>query len=307
MPQYENHDFLTGLGLNHPAYRSVFTLVARKDGLTFPIGSACLIAPELLVTAKHILHHVKTKVAKVYFDEDSPDVKESEEGPDWSIKPTDVEGIEAFRIHEDGRKQIFGVKGYIQIGLKHTDLMVLHIVPHPGYQQAGDTEWHSLALDLVPPKAKSEIIGYGYPDHPEHKLTHPEPFLPDHFIYQSTGEVLQVNLEPNMRNFQTSMLTESGMSGGPVFVKRGEDHVFAGVISRGGKSWSAIAPLWQLAFAETSPLKRYPGKNGKLRFADLILDGTIQSKGKEQIELYEKSDGKIWCKFLEDHLLKEGY
>ncbi len=307
MPQYDHHPFLTGVPLGHPLYRSVFTLVGRHDGKSYPTGTACLIAPNYLVTAKHIFRHLKKEVAGLNIDETSPEIQESSEGPDWDILTEYGIGLEALRIHDDGHKQVFVVTGYVHIKIKTTDLAILRIEPHYGYQQPKRIDWHSLTLDLIPPKAGTKIVGYGYPDHPDYRLEHPDYFLTDHFAYQSTGEVLQVNLENNIRNFHTTMLTESGLSGGPVFVRRAGGYVCCGIISKGGAAYSSIAPLWQLAWGMTDPLPGLPSRDGKVFFADLMHSGIIQTLGSEHITVFNKAGFGLHCRFDDEALLKHGY
>jgi hypothetical protein len=308
MPQYKNHDFLRILPAQHAAYEFVFALVAIREGVSYYLGTACLIAPGFLVTAKHLLEFAYKNVAGLKTDETSPEVKESLKGPNYNLLPEHGVGIDAVQILPDRSTQRYAVTGYIEIYYKYTDLMVLQIIPHPGYPGPDKIEWKARTLDLVPPQVGRSVHGYGFPDHPEHPVITPDPWLQDYFLYQSLGDVEAVNLEPNLRNYQTSMKTASGMSGGPVFVSRnGKDH-FCGIVSRGGfVDWSFVAPLWQIAWASTDALRGLPDRDGRLLFVDLMHQNIIRSIGSEHLSINGGSKLDLTVSFDDVSLLRTGY
>lgn len=234
MPQYTQHDFLRMAPLDHPAHDFVFALVAQRNGVCYHVGTATLIGPGFLVTAKHVLRYMFKNVAGLETDETSPDVLESDHGPDFNLLPEYGVGLDALQFLPDCQVRRYAVIGYVQIWHKPTDLMVLHIQPHPGYPPPTELKWNIPVLDLVPPQVGRSIHGYGFPDHPDHKLDTPDGWLQDYFLYQTVGIVEQLNLEENLRNFHTSMRTTSGLSGGPVFASRdGQDFFAASLVQAG--------------------------------------------------------------------------
>jgi hypothetical protein len=309
MPQYTEHEYLRLAQRDFEAYDFTFALVAYNDGVYYPVGSACLIGPGFAVTAKHVLRYMHKVVAGLTTDEDSPDVKESKEGPNFNLVPDDGVGLDALQYLPNGSIRRFAVSGYIQIGYKYTDLMVLRLAPHASSPLPNPMQWRLPTLDLVPPKAGRKVHGYGFPDHPHCPKISDDPWLSDHFLYQSLGEVQRVNLEDNFKDFQTSMRTMSGMSGGPVFATHDREDRFCGIIVRGGPltDWSLIAPVWQIAYAVTNKVSGLPERNGKLYFADMMIQGIIPAIGAEFLTFYDKPDAEPGLTFVDQRFMENGY
>ena len=205
--QFQKHEYLTPIHPKADIYNCVFPLVAMKDGEAYHVGSSCVIGPGLLVTAKHVLRYMFEKVAKEevkgYGD---PDVMESPEGPLFDILLKHGIGLDALHFIEDGLVQRYSVTNYIKIWHKYTDLLVLHVKPHPGYPVIAKPQWHIPTLDLAPPRAGLDVKGVGYPDHPDHGLVTPDPWLRDYLLYQGTG-VVEVTCSPKVKPLQTGLLT----------------------------------------------------------------------------------------------------
>jgi len=250
MPQFKKHDFLNFVDPKFNLYKFVLAVAVQYEDRWYHAGSCCLLASNVAVTAKHILEFIYLQVAGKQVDFYDPDLQSSEHG--FLFTPPPGVGIDVFQFLDEGKKcRRFSVTGFYRVGFKDVDLILLRIEPHELCNYKYESiETDVPIFDLIPPSVGLNVEGFGFPDHPKFQYSElPKKHYSDYYLYQGSGKVEAINWESGSAqhaSFLTSMRTNSGMSGGPVFVSRGQDKVCCGIISRGGYTdYSFVTPIWR--------------------------------------------------------------
>lgn len=315
MPQFEKHDFLTIMKTDVSLYKFVLALAAQYEGSWYHVGSCCLIAANLALTAKHLVEFMYRHIAHEEIELYNPDVQDSKHGYLFNL-PEGL-GLDAYQFvdgHKDFRR--FSVLGYYGMGYKDTDLILLRIEPHAlcPFKDKPREDAEVPIFDLIPPRVGRKVHGFGFPDHPKHdgsKLPDGE-HLSDYYLYQSSGVVEAINWEAGSAqhsSYQSSMRTLSGMSGGPVFTEIDGENYCCGIISRGGAvDYSLVSPMWLAAGAQVHPVTDMPVRHGASGIIDLMRAGLIKTVGSERISLLEdKKNNEFVIVADEQTLLREGH
>jgi hypothetical protein len=267
--------------------------IAADNGTAIcPSGTAIFIAPQLAITARHVIEHFW---------------KELEQGsiPDDG-KPTHCRfRITALQFPGESATPAlwYMTRGWCA---DFTDITFLEL--RPVSDLAKQYQWVStLQLSLLPPSIGERIIGFGYPS-TEARLG---PSAPDQDIHwrlkphSTVGQVLAVYEE--MRDqamlsfpcFEMDARFDGGMSGGPLFNEAGQ---ICGLIcvslegdsSKGHRSWGAT--LWPAMVTDID--FEGPGliTKGKYPVFELIKHDFIHTVGWDQIAsritFYREDSGK---------------
>jgi hypothetical protein len=259
-------------------------LVAHKEGEWTPSGTGIIIAPRLLLTAKHVIEH--------FF---------RQHGDDNRIKFGDRSG--SYELHA------FQVQAGLVAALwhvtrlwfsTHTDLALLQLTPNS--ESAAAYQWRKAVVRLLPPAVGERIVGFGYAGG---KVTQSTEVGRPSFLWEASpkttvGEVTAIypyKRDHGMLNFpcfQTNARFEGGMSGGPVFNDSGE---LCGLICAGlrdehdGKCVSWVATLWPFLASDVSP-DMPDGQPGPSRaILELVREGVIEARGLELLRIVDRAPG----------------
>lgn len=291
MPQYSQHEYLQRVRVSSSQYQFTLPICVQHREYWYHLGSCFLIAPNLAVTAKHLLEFAYLQVLGKKLDLYNPDLQDSKYGYRFDISSDS--SLDVFQISEEGGKvRRLSVEGHYSSGFKDQDLMLLRLIPHPLCRFKSEPFKPDVPiLSLIPPTVGKSVRSFGWPDHPDHLHSElPADFLSDYFIYTSEGVVEAVNWEVGSSrhaSLQTSMRTKSGMSGGPVFTEREEGPLVWGVISHATADYSQIAPIWTMLGATLHPVNGMPKRHGGTLIIDLIRAGAISARGVDHFDVID--------------------
>ena len=229
-----------------------------------PSGSAVLVAPNLAVTALHVIQDYRR-----FFEE-----------RELSLTST---GDMAFAVilhqYRDGR--LFSWRAVRMRTAEPLDVALLELIPtHP---LPRDFTWRLPKLQLTPPKVGVRVQAIGYPhslirEHSNDKWWEQTPVV-------STGIVREVHVrqrDAGMNRFpcfQTDARFDGGMSGGPVFTA---DKSLCGIVCSSlppsdvaDEHASYASLLWPLMGLYVSAEPGSVESTELVRFRDLVSDGRL--------------------------------
>jgi hypothetical protein len=197
-----------GTSLDSPITKVVIPLVASFGSDFYPSGTACIIAPWLAITARHVVEDHFERFA----DGRAPNnVEEASHRTLTYVAPGGGQPIIPLFVQRTWYLQPY-------------DIAVLHLVP--ASEMNTNHVWDTPRLSLLPPRPGSQIAAFGYPnsrfdvlgtEHHELKMD----------ATTTTGTVLEVHHEYRdtarlpFPCFRTNARFDGGMSGAPVFNDQG--------------------------------------------------------------------------------------
>lgn len=252
--------------------RLVAPLIAAHNHIQEQMhGTAFVIAPELALTAKHVVVDYLDRI--------------QEEGVETMLaNGKSHHGKMTFFMfmlvpHKNGRRiPLRVVKAYFS---GTGDIAILRLNKPP------EVDWEDIApfpvLRLLPPPEGTEISALGYPDSSAVRRNdgvvelHTWPRI-------SLGQIQEIHYQRrdsvllNFPCFQINARLDGGMSGGPVLDENGR---ICGVISRSfelsdeGEPIGYAASIWTTAVTSLSDLPKLA--NDSRRFYDLLREGKVQA------------------------------
>jgi hypothetical protein len=202
----------------HTGLRSIITefalsLVAEKDGIFLPSGTATVIAPFVAVTARHVVEDFWK-----YFE--TTEIRTGDRQTTFHLR--------AFQVLDEGAQGAFWNVSRMWLS-PHTDVAFLCLTPFS--PEAGAHVWRSLHLNLLPPPIGSTISGFGYHSSSIIVVERTEQRTRIEWKDEPTttmGEVLEIHearrdaARLHFPCFRTNARFDGGMSGGPVFNQEGQ-------------------------------------------------------------------------------------
>jgi hypothetical protein len=256
-------------------------LTTHRAGRWQPIGTAVAIAPNLILTAKHVVkdiwepHHLRRPEKTA----DSP--------------------IVAFQVLPGAVGALWYAKNaYFSL---HTDLVLLDVFPYS--ESATNYRWRKVVMNFAPPDLGQTILGFGYsggsideiddetlrlrwdtrPRTTQGKVTAIHPVRRDQGLF-------------NFPCFEMSAHTERGMSGGPLFDENGR---LCGLVCGGGldrEDGTAIrygTLLWPLLLIKEINGK-FEGEAERLfTFYELVSRGAVAAVGLDAFQIQELGGGDL--------------
>lgn len=259
----------------------VFGLAAYKHNFYFPSGTATIIAPNLLMTAKHV-------VEDFYLRFDKSRIATPEIGRSINLNATF--NIVAIQILERGKKGALWEVRKIYLS-STTDIAFLLI--SPASKEALAYEWKIPVIDFSPPKEGTRVDCFGFREsRVKLKESELEWFdIPTH----ATGIVKEIHHEYrdksriNFPCFQTNARFDGGMSGGPVIDESG---ALIGVISSNlppedetGEHISYVALIWPSLLTPIDITVEGLIINIPYPIYDLAKYGILNSRNIEQVRI----------------------
>jgi Trypsin-like peptidase domain len=238
-----------GTSLDSPIAKVAIPLVAVVDSEFFPSGTACIVAPWLAITARHVVDdHFEG------FRRRRPN------------NTDEASHITLTYVAPGGGLPVIPLFVQRTWYLEPYDIAVLHLTP--ASEMNMEHVWDVPRLSLLPPRPGSSIFSFGYPNSKCEVLGHDQ-FELRMDATTTTGTVIEVHHERRdavrlpFPCFQTNARFDGGMSGAPVFNEQGqvcglicqtlpaatpeEDHA------------SYVSSLWpMLAIPINAPWDRYP-------------------------------------------------
>lgn len=202
------------------------------DGHTLrAIGSGVLVAPELALTAKHVMWDFWTAFQ-------SPIIPRGQDPISTSFR------VLAMNFPGEDDNAAFGIVENMW-GASFSDLAILHVRPISPVKSKYETA--KLILDALPPEPGQNIAAFGYPASSAEALSR-DPLEIRWRISPCTtyGTVLQVFQSRrdrsllNFPSFEINARFEGGMSGGPVFNEAGH---LCGIVSASLKPETGVSHI----------------------------------------------------------------
>ena len=246
-----------------------------------PIGTAVAVAPQLILTAKHVVdgiwepHHLRR--------------------PD---KLSDSALI-AFQVLPGATGALWYAKNaYFS---QQTDLVLLDVFPWS--ESASSYQWRKVVMNLAPPTVGQVVLGFGYSGGRIQPTGDPCVGLRwDADPRTTQGRVVAIHHAGRDRGFckfpcfEMSARTEPGMSGGPMFDESGKlcGLVFGGGLDRqDGTAIRYGVLLWPLLLLEGIKGK-FEGEAERLfSFFELVKRGAVAATGLDALNIRELEDGRL--------------
>lgn len=234
------------LPVGHPATSRVAIVVSRKDDRVFVEGSAVLIRPGLIMTARHVVtnalarHHQKTLAP----------------GQDYHLNGRFI--LNALHPRVDGTYLNWTV--WLTRAKGEADLVWVLGRTRNRIEEDQETP---IRMTLRRPSIGSRVEAIGYPGAAMVLSVDGSPELALEAV-RVTGRVIAPYAERDAQAstllFQTDAPFNDGMSGGPVFDESG---ALCGIVSRGwnwdtGEIISSASLLWPALFVELGPFPFEP-------------------------------------------------
>jgi hypothetical protein len=275
--QYEASFNFTGL--NSPITEFALALTAVKDDFLLPSGTAIIIAPNIAITAKHVIEN--------YIEIFHKKIPKADFNSNFSIL--------AFQVLDNGGSG--ALWSVTKIALSDvTDIAYLYL--SPSSNEAIEYSWRIPTLNLLPPKVGTKIHCFGYPkseivetnismDEQDNNKKIDITWKDDPST--STGIVIEIHERKrdsvmlNFPCFRTNARFDPGMSGGPVFNEAGE---LCGIISVGteGIGDSYVALLWPSMITKLVDFPCFE-EGSKYTIYDLIIRGYIKARNYQFISI----------------------
>ena len=246
-----------------------------------PIGTAIAIAPQLILTAKHVVdgiwkpHHLRRE-----------------------DKRSDS-ALVAFQVLPGATGALWYAKNaYFS---PHSDLVLLDVFPYS--ESASSYRWRKVVMSFAPPRVGQVVLGFGYRGgRIQPNSDHRAGLRWDANPRTTQGRVVAIHQAGRDRGFcnfpcfEMSARTEPGMSGGPLFDEHGR---LCALVCGGGldrQDGTAIrygTLLWPLLLLE--------GINGKWQgeteqlfsFYQLVKRGAIAATGLDALDIRELEGGRL--------------
>ena len=258
--------------LESPITEMGLLLVGRQGNMTKALGSAVFIAPELVMTAKHVV--------TAFWDEYGNGMPASGQRP--------LRGhFCLYAVQYPGSNAEAALWHASTIwGSRFTDISFMSV--YPVNDLAKQYSWSkSPRLNLLPPPVNERVAGFGYPSSVSKILDSGEIRLE---LHATTTCGMVTRVYPELRDlgmlrfpcFEINAYFIGGMSGGPLFNEAGE---ICGLIcaSQDGQPISYGATLWP-AFG-TQITHQGPGmiSKGPYPVFEMATVGILHATGWEQI------------------------
>jgi V8-like Glu-specific endopeptidase len=262
-------------------------ILARRGNNFSPSGTAVAIAPNLAMTAKHVVEgHWR------YF-EDSPLVNRESKGSF---------SVQCFQVLEQGASGALWVATRFWLS-PHTDIAYLGLRPASKTAQAH--RWRGLRMNLLPPRIGERVSAFGYA---ASEVSFKQRGEVDELLWKdspstSIGEVIEIH--PAFRDtgslkfpcFRVNARFDPGMSGGPVFNESG---LVCGIICSNlppaeadGEHVSYCASLWP-GMATVIDMNRQGFEPGvQYPVLDLAKDGFLKAEGWQSVGLIDRQGALI--------------
>lgn len=270
--------------LTSPITRVALPVISVRGDVCRISGTACVIAPWLAITARHVIESEFREFGGTIDDPGGV-----YEAPHRTL---------ALTWPQDGKPGIAlnVVRSWCS---NQSDIAALWLAPDR--QEDIDRRWSCPVLALAPPSIGTKIAGFGFPKS-QTGLMDANKFNVAIFPTTSTGRVLEVHQAQRDRGllsfpcFRTNARFDPGMSGGPVFDERGRlcGLVCASLSSSevsGADHVSYVSTLWPLLSINIDmPWDRYPSgaRYPLYRYAEA---GIMRVEGLEALELLEDPAG----------------
>ncbi len=238
-----------GTSLDSPITKVAIPLVAAVGSEFYPSGTACLIAPWLAITARHVVEdHFERFLGRRPNNTD------------------EASHLTMTYVAPGGGQPVIPLFVQRTWHVEPYDIAVLHL--SPASEMDPNHVWDLPTLSLLPPRAGSRIFAFGYPNSKFETIG-----IDNHELQMdahTTAGIVQVvhhekrdSVRLPFPCFQTNARFDGGMSGAPVFNEHGsvcglicsslppttpdEDHA------------SYVSTIWpMLAIPIDAPWDRYP-------------------------------------------------
>lgn len=276
-----------GTSLDSPITKVSIPLLAVYGSEIYPSGTACIIAPWLAVTARHV---VEDQFAR--FVGRPP-------------QRSDNAAHETLTYVNPGSGQpaipFFVTRTWY---LEPYDIAVLLLAPASAMNP--QHVWDRPRLSLLPPPEGSRVFAFGYPNSRVESVRGEAPTL-NLDATTTTGTVLEVHHERRdlvrlpFPCFRTDARFDGGMSGGPVFNENGE---VCGLVcsslppdATGGEHTSYVASLWPLLAVQVdAPWDRYQA-GASYPMYEYAEAGVIETVDLDHFKLERHATGnKLVCR-----------
>lgn len=249
-----------------------------------PVGTAIVIAPNLILTAKHV-------VEKIWGEHH---LRRPNKQSDSSLL--------AFQVMPGTTGALwYAENAYFS---PHTDLVLLDIFPFP--TSALSYKWRNVSINFAPPKVGQAVHGFGYMGGYIQESKDHESFDWNTEARTTQGKIVAVHHAGRDRgrlNFpciEMSARTEHGMSGGPLFDDQGRLIALVcgnGYASNGEAIWFGTL-LWPLLLLEGIKARFQGDSECLFSFYDLVKRGVIAATGLDAFHIQEGQRGQLDIQLL---------
>lgn len=272
--------------LSSPIARVAVPIISVHGQVTRVSGTACIIAPWLAITARHVIEGEFRA-----FGGRLPSMTGTYEALHRTLTLLwPVEGRRGISLHVH--------RSWCS---NQCDLAALWLAPDQ--QEDLDIRWACPVISLTPPRIGSSVAAFGFPKS-ETVATGASEFQTSMNPMTSAGSVVEVHNARRDRSFlsfpcfRTNLRFDGGMSGGPVFDDKGK---LCGLVCASmpnpddpaAEHVSYASSLWPLlSICIDMPWDRYPAGNSYplYRYAEAAL---IRVEGLEHVDLLEDSNGGL--------------
>lgn len=256
-------------------------LTTQNAGGWEPIGTAIVIAPNLILTAKHVVdgiwrpHHLRR-----------PNKQSDSALMAFQVLP----GTTGALWHAEN--------AYFS---PHTDLVLLDIFPYS--ESALSYKWRNVVINFAPLRVGQVVLGFGYRGGCIQASSDEQAALRwDAHPTTTQGRVVAVHHAGRERGlynfpcFEMSARTEPGMSGGPLFDEQGR---LCALVCGGGldrDDGTAIrygTCLWPLLLLEGIKGRFEAETEGLFSFYQLVKRGVIAATGLDALHIRELEGGGL--------------
>lgn len=249
------------------------------DGMPFSFGTAFVIQPHLLVTARHVVEA---------FIKNGRSTKNNNEIQltFWAIQIEWINGTHNYNIWQV-------VKAYFS---PHSDICLLHVGAHND-TAAKYKQWKAVSVSFVPPKVNEEVIAFGFhaTKFEGSKVTESgelEHLELNDTSSKSTGRVKQVHMIKRDTTmlpfpcFEVDSQFEPGMSGGLVINSKSE---LCGIVCSSmpidNSHYSHVAMIWPIMAIEVDFGDSDAQIQGTHTLSKLVEIGRWKPVGSENIKI----------------------
>lgn len=286
MSEFSKTPSFANTPLQSPIAAHSFLLMAVYKEERFASGTAIVVAPNLAITAKHVIEDFWQKYNPHVLMKERAEAKFS---------------LQAFNVIAE---RAIGIWDVTKLWSAHYhDLAFIRLTPRAGIPS--DYKWTKLIVELEPPKVGERIAAFGYRDTKVDVVNDIDQSGLKVLVDGTTavGEVIDVH--PERRDsarlpfpcFQTNARFDGGMSGGPVFNDAG--HLCGLVCSNlppsaeGEEHVSYVSLLWPLMATPLDMNREGYPPDISYPAIELARGGFINARNWERISLVHDADGKI--------------
>lgn len=247
-----------------------------------PVGTAIVIAPNLILTAKHVVEGIW----EMYH------LRRSNKQSDSALI--------AFQVLPGATGALWYAKN-AYFSPHDADLVLLDIFPYS--ESASIHQWRKVVINFAPVRVDQVVLGFGYSGGLIQASSDNQSALRwDADPRTTQGRVIAVHHARRERGFlkfpcfEMSARTEHGMSGGPLFDDQGR---LCGLICGGGfdqDDGTAIrygTSLWPLLLLEGIKGGFEGEPEGLFSFYQLVKRGVIAATGLDALDIQELEGGRL--------------